>query len=711
MRTPNTIQRSRSCCNTTFRGYTGGVVVEDFLTYGAATEFSPTPYAQSIYPWRQVGDMLFRFVRPVCPAPVLAAIARGDVFVAHNARFEQAIWYWICHKLWGWPNIVHWSCTAARSRYWGLRASLDGATSDLELPNKKDENGKQFINDFCKPRKYKGAKKLGIVKDLWFEPHENPEGWQKGLVYGARDVLAEMDIDQTLPDLPELEQQIWELDFKINTRGLPIDTSLVERAQQFSDYFTEQNNRTFEKITELRPTQRDRVLEYINQREEIETLGDLRSKTLKRITMTDLSPDLQDVINIRMEASRASIKKLESMARCTDEDGNARGLFLYHGAATGRWTAKRVQPQNYIRGNAKVAKVMFDFLEGPWWNAGMVGHNGGPPLDEMPTQPAWIYEAGLRFPRPLSALAQAMRGFIAAPKGKKIVAGDYAQIEARVLAWIAREMWLLQAFRDKVDVYVKFGAEFMYGQRYDDCFLTNAKGEREVTPAFKPKRQVAKSAVLGCGYSMSWRAFIEYCDNVDIMLTEEESKSTIKAYRNAHPRIADYDSGLWARAERAAIAAVGNEGQAVALAHTGIYFHVHRIDSERFWLICTLPSGRHIAYYRPKVELGQRFGRTVEMLSYRREWAGMTFREYTYGGKIVENFVQGIARDICAVGALGAESAGYPVIGLVHDEVVTLCDEGFGSHEELARIMCQLPAWVTDCPVEAEGGTMYRYGK
>ncbi len=593
----------------------------------------------------------------------------------------------------------------------GIRASLDGAASDLEVLNQKNAAGKDFINTFCKPRKWKGAQKLGIIKELWKEPQDDPAGWATGLKYCLEDAFAEADIDAILPELPPFEQAVWNLDFKMNMRGLPVDVEGVSRAIEFSDYYTKLNFKRFDEVTALRPTQRDKVLEYLNQREEIEQLGDLRSKTLKRIVRNELPADLQDVIDIRLESSNASIKKLETMRACTDDDGCARGLFLYGGAHTFRWSAKRIQPQNFKRPDpAKPPQYMFDFLEGPWWSAGQLGHNGGPPLDEMPQQPAWVGEAACRFMRPLGYLGVSMRGFIKAPKGKKIISGDYAQIEARVLAWLARCMWLLQAFKAKEDVYVRFAGDHMYRRPYADYF-EYVDGKRKVRVVFGRERQVAKSAVLGCGFGLGRDKFVEYCDNSDLIITTEESENTIKAYRGAHPEIADYNWGIWARVEKAAIMAASHEGERFQLAGTGLVFHIHRLDSVRYWLICSLPSGRHIAYYRPKVSLGTRFGRTVEKLSFRTEWNGKSYREDTYGGKLVENTVQAIARDICATGALNVEGAGYPIVGLVHDEIISLPDEDFGSHGELCSLMCDLPAWITDLPVEAEGATMLRYGK
>lgn len=626
---------------------------------------------------------------PECPREIRDAIARGDTFVAHNARFEQSIWYWVCHVRWGWPMPELWSCTARRARYWGLRASLDGAASDLELTVQKDKRGKEFIDTFCKPRR----KIKGVIRKPWAEPWEEPVKWQEGLEYCGTDVDVEMGIDDLLPDLPPFEQSIWELDFKMNTRGLPIDVENVDRATVFSEVYTAEAVAKFNAITGLNPTQRDRVLEYINQREEIEELGDLRSKTLRRLITTDFPEDLRDVIDIRLETSKASVKKLIKMRSCTTSDGRARGLFLDYGAHTGRWTAKRIQPQNFTRGNKHTQKAVHAFLER--WG------------------PDWQDKADLIFARPLGALASSMRGFIKAPEGKKIVVGDYAQIEARVLAWLAREMELLEAFRQGKDPYVGFGAKYIYIRDYDDCFEI-VDGRRQVKEDFGKQRQVSKSAVLGAGFGLGKRQFVVYCDNQDIIITEAEAETTITAYRKAHPAICHWETGLWARCERAAIIATTSEGKRIGVRGTDIIFTVHRIDEQRYWLLCYLPSGRHIAYYRPKVRLGTRFGRTKEILSFRTEWVGKSYREDTYGGKLVENIVQGTARDIMALGALNAEAAGYPVIGLVHDEVVTLPDDAFNgdkAHEKLCELMCDLPAWVTDCPIEAEGGTLYRYGK
>ena len=667
--------------------------------------FKVPGYSDNVYPALTEAQLRESTFKVPCPPSILAAIQRGDTFVAHNARFEQAIYYYICHLKWGWPTPLLWSCTAARSRYYGIRASLEGAASDLEVLSQKDERGKQFIKDFCIPRKYVGPKRDGVVKELWYEPHQNPAGWQAGLEYCITDGKAEADIDAVLPDLPPFEQAAWEWDFNINTRGVPIDVQSVERAIAYSDHFTLEANRRFEEITTLRPTQRDRVLEYLQQREEIDDLGDLRSKTLKRLTTADFPEDLRDVIQIRLDCSLASVKKLQTMQRVTDIDGMARGGHLYGGAHTLRWSHKRIQTGNMKRSDPETLTMMFDYLTGNTWAAqpeDPLGVFGGG-LDARDRLP-WVDAAEWRFMRPLASLSVSMKGFIKAIEGHELIDADYSQIEARVLAWLARCMWLLDAFRKGQDPYVKFGAEYMYGKSYDDCFELIGN-KRVVRKDFKRQRQIAKSAVLGAGFGLGKRKFVEYCDNSDLIITEAEADATIGAYREAHPEIVQ----LWARAEAAAIAAVSNPGHRYVLGGTGVSYYTWHIDEERYWLVCELPSGRAIHYYRPKIQMQNYYGKIKEQLTFRTEWVGRSYRESTYGGMLVENFVQGIARDILVVGGLKAEKAGYPSIMLVHDSNVTMPLKGHGSAEHLSSVMCEREEWYTDLPIAAEAKSMERY--
>jgi DNA polymerase len=409
----------------------------------------------------------------------------------------------------------------------------------------------------------------------------------------------------------------------------------------------------------------------------------------------ELPTDLQEVVSIRLDCSRASVKKLQSMIDNTSEDGYARGLFMYYGAHTGRWSGKRLQPHNFIRGDQKQSDNMFRFLDDPSWKHGLNGHS----------VPEWILTADMLFPRPLRTLSMSMRGFIKPPNGI-IMSGDYSQVEARVLAWLAQCSSLLEAYSSGEDVYVRFASDHMYRRSYNDYFTDKGK----VKPAFADERQRAKSAVLGCGFQLGAAGFLKYCDNQDIIITPEDAEFTVKAYRSAYPEISDYGSGLWARTAHVAIKATMNEGEVVPLWGTRVTYQVKRVDAERWWLICTFPSGRHIAYYRPKVDSVDQWGKPV--LSFRTEWRGGTYREQTYGGKLVENMVQGIARDICAVGAINADKAGFTVIGMIHDEIVTVVKESQANYTPLLReCLLDMPDWCQGLPLDAEVKAMSRYSK
>ena len=247
----------------------------------------------------------------------------------------------------------------------------------------------------------------------------------------------------------------------------------------------------------------------------------------------------------------------------------------------------------------------------------------------------------------------------------------------------------------------------MYRRRYSDYFGRDGK----VLSHFADERQRAKSAVLGCGFQLGPPGFQAYCDNMDIIITLEEAERTIKAYRGAYPEICDYNNGLWSRINWCAIEAVRDEGKVVTLWGTELTFHVDRLDDTRYWLLMTLPGGlRHVAYYRPKVDTVNQWGQPV--LSFRSEWMGKSYREETYGGRLTENAVQAIARDICMTGALNASDAGYQVFGTVHDEVLNL--RRIGSHNQLKPLrecLLDLPAHYAGLPLDAEVKDFIRYRK
>lgn len=330
-------------------------------------------------------------------------------------------------------------------------------------------------------------------------------------------------------------------------------------------------------------------------------------------------------------------------------------------------SGRLVQPHNFIRGNLKYEEQLriFDLLQ-------HADH------EIMSTLYEW----------PISAIGACMRGFILPSPGKILRVVDYASIEARVLAWLAEEHWVLQAYIDGLDVY-KLMASGVFNVSYED-----------VT---SEQRRIGKNLVLGCGYSLGGAKFVAYSEKAGVEITEAFAKAAVKSYRTKHPRIVAF----WYDVERAAVTAVREQRDlehAVVLRNLKFY-----IDSQ--WLCIELPQGRCLRYYRPKVVPVEKFGQPSLQLQFKTEFRGRLVSESTYGGKIVENITQAVARDILANGMYEAERSGYPVMGTVHDEILTEQYPDEGSVHELEMVVCRLPKWARGLPIAAEGFESYRYRK
>lgn len=330
-------------------------------------------------------------------------------------------------------------------------------------------------------------------------------------------------------------------------------------------------------------------------------------------------------------------------------------------------SGKGVQPHNFIRGNLKYEEQLriFSLLEKD--DADLID---------------------LLYEWPITAISSCMRGFIIPAKGKILRVVDYASIEARVLAWLAREEWVLQAYIDGLDVY-KVMASQVFKVPYE-----------EVT---SEQRRIGKNLVLGCGYGLGGAKFVAYSEKAGVEIEEAFAKAAVKEYRTKHKKIVQF----WYDVERSAIAAVREQRpyeKPVVLRNLKFYV-------EDRWLCIELPSGRALRYYRPKVVPVEKFGEPSLQLQFKSEFRGRMVSESTYGGKLVENITQAVARDILVNGMFEAERAGYRVLGTVHDEILTEQKPEDGSVKELEKIVCRLPTWASGLPVAAEGFESYRYRK
>lgn len=639
-----------------------------------STEVLMAAYSLDDGPIRQWQPHLRREI----PRDLVSALSNNDVFiVAHNAEFERRI---LIECLAVNVQRARYRCTAARAAAAGLPRSLDGALAALGHPIRKDPRGAAALRKFSRPRK---PTKNNPATRL--RPQDDPETWQVLLEYNAQDIVAEKALDEAIPDLTTREWRYFQYTAKVNDRGLPLDLKTLEGAAKVSSKLEQTAKEETVKITGCNPTQVAKIRDWLAKNKC--PLPNLQLKTIETaLREGGLPSKVATVLALRLEASRASTKKIKAMREVACESGRAHGTILYYGAHTGRFSGKLIQPHNFPRGllstdkkeQAAIASMVLDiFGTGDADLAySLLWHNPPPKISgPQPIQ------------GPMSMLAQSMRGFIRAPNGMWFVVADYAAIEARILAWLANETKLIIAFRNKVDTY-KMMASVLY-----DIPVDQVNSEQ---------RRIGKNLRLGAGYQLGPPRLIEHCEKEEIFIDLEFARKAIKAFRDDNRNTVK----LWYDSEDAAIRAM-QTGKQIQVTKGKNYF----FEPWRDWLLMVLPSGRRLHYYAPKVETVVKFGKPKLQLSYSGYDKGRIVRTSTYGGKLIENAVQSIARDVLMEGMLSAEEAGYPVLASIHDEIVTLRKEGEGSAKELEQVICKMPRWAQEIPLGAEGFVCHRYTK
>lgn len=587
----------------------------------------------------------------------------ADVIEAHNAEFERALLQNCGAVKYGLhiQPLEKWRCSAARAAQHALPRNLAGACEALGLRQQKDREGYSLMMRMCKPQKVSKSCPRG-----WLEDRESVTRLAR---YCMQDVVAERELSQALGDMPERELRVWRLDAKLNARGIRLDLDGCRALIALSEEVTQAYVEEFKALTggTFNPTQRDVLLAWLREDADTE-IDDLKAKTVDAAMKHLPEGKVKRVLEIRRAMSLASVKKLDAMTARASRDGRARGTFLYHGASTGRWSGKGLQPQNFVRDS---------------WDQ-----------EETDTVIAHA-RYGAEFVRmlwnePMAAISRCLRGLITCDDGNELICADFASIEARATAWLAGQENIVQAFRDGKDVYklAACGAFKLQIEQID-----------------KPKRFAGKTIVLACGYQGGYKAFrrMEASQGLNLGLTDDEVKKLIQAWREANPCIVR----LWYDLEAAAITAT-KQRTSVTLGRLAL-----RADDK--WLRVRLPSGRVLFYARPVVRVIDdpfREGKKKEALFFwgvdeRNKWT----EQQTYGGKLTENVVQALCRDLCAEAMLRLEDAGYPVVLTVHDEIGAEVKSGFGSVEQFNKIMCVVPAWAEGMPINAEGWRGRRYRK
>ena len=567
------------------------------------------------------------------------------VKTAYNASFERTC----LARHFGRPMPPEqWRCTMVQAATLGLPGTLGQVGAALGLDQQKMTEGKELIRYFCKPTK-DGVRHL---------PQDAPEKWETFRRYCVRDVDVETDIRHRLARYPrpQAELDAWTLDQRINDRGVRLDPVLVEKALELDAAYTGRLLAEAKAITGLEnPNSGAQLSRWL------ETKG-LQVTSLDKKAVPELlaaAPDdsTRRALQLRQELAKTSVKKYEAMRRGLCEDGRVHNILQFYGAGrTGRWAGRLVQvqnlPQNKLPDLAAARQLVrdgeFDLLE-------MVF--GSPPF----------------------VLSQLIRTAFIPSEGCRFIVCDYSAIEARVLAWLAGEKWVLDVFRGDGLIYEATASQMFHVPK-DDIKKGGPRAD------LRPKGKVA---TLACGYQGSVGALINM-GALESGIPEEELPVIVKHWRKANPHIVRY----WYDVEDAAIRAV--QGEKVALAH-GV-----RFACEGDFLFITLPSGRRLAYYKPELRPEPKFDK-LGLTYLGTDNAKHYTRLKTYGGKLVENITQATARDCLRDAMAALDAAGYPIVFTVHDEVILDTPVGFGSLEEVREIMGRPVPWAPGLPLDAAG--------
>ena len=582
---------------------------------------------------------------------------------AYNAPFE-----WGCLSRYMGRQLppAQWRCTMFHGLYAGYTAGLDATGRALGLPEDKRKlnTGKALIRYFCvpcAPSKANGGRTRNY-------PHHAPERWELFKEYNCQDVTTEMEIERRLSavPVPDFVQKEWETDLIINSRGVAVDMGMVEGALELGA--TVRNTLTTEavKISGLsNPNSVKQLSEWIGEETE-EEVKDLRKDTVaKMLARDDNSPEVQRMLEIRQELGKTSTKKYDAIEQAVCQDGRVRGLLQFYGAnRTGRWAGRLVQVQNLPRTYTEPLELARDLVKGR-------------KLDAL----KWIYGS---VPDTLSQLIRT--AFIAAP-GNVLIDADFSAIEARVISWLAGEEWRLEVFRTHGKIY-EASASQMFGVPIDLI----KKGNPEYA-----LRQKGKVAELALGYQGGTGALINM-GALDMGIPEEDLPDIVRRWRDANKRIRD----LWYKVDAAAVQ-VTTQGGSVGVSSI-ILAHEWDATQGTDYMTITLPSGRKLFYNAPQIGVN-RWGRpsiTYMGVNDKNKWE----RIETYGGKLVENCVQAIARDCLAQAIEHLEAAGLPVIFHIHDEVV-IDIRPFADNEAMlaktVEIMSRPVPWAPGLPLGADG--------
>ncbi|MDF7671139.1 DNA polymerase [Orbaceae bacterium ESL0721] len=646
------------------------------------------------------------------PTEVINRILDPDVLIiAHNSMFDRTVL--VFSKLFAdRPDVIEalkkperWYDTMVQAYAHSLKGSLGDLCEIFKLDNDsaKDKEGKQLVQLFCKPRP-----KTSKIRRATRKTH--PTEWGAFKHYATQDIIAMRELHKRMPTWnlqPKgFEYFLWCLDQTINDRGVCIDATLAKKAIELIEKERKRLAYRSKCLTDNEvqaATQRDAMLRHILNAYGV-TLPDLTAATIeRRLDDPELPQGLKELLLVRQQASTTSTSKYAALIKRSNSDNRLRGTLQFMGAPrTGRWAGRGFQPQNLTRPTLSQAEIDLG-------------------IDAIKTGNADLITDNI-----MQLTSNALRGCICAPKGKKLVVSDLSNIEGRVLAWLAGEDWKIKAFYD-----------YDSGTGHDLYKLSYAKSFGIKPDAVtKDQRQIGKVQELALGYEGGVGAFITfslaYGIDLDAMATsavrtinEEtlaQSKNTFewakknkrtfglsaiayivcdafkRSWREAHPNV----TALWKKVDLAVRSTIHNSNSKPITIN-----NLLTIDRVKAWLRIKLPSGRYLCYPAARIDTNGKIS-YLGQNTYTRKWE----RVNTYGGKLVENITQAIARDVMAWNMPKIEDSGFSIVLTVHDEIITEANDSPAlSSDLLSSLLATIPVWAKGLPLSAAGFESYRYKK
>lgn len=675
------------------------------------------------------------------PAEILAVATSGEpyYFIAHNAPFELAIWNYLCVRKYGWsPLPAHRTyCTMAMAYAMALPGSLENAANATGMTERKDLEGRRLMLQMAAPRRVNAD---GTY--TWWDDEQRKE---RLYAYCKNDVIVERELEKRLQPLSDRERQVWLLDYEINDRGLMLDVATIKRAMTTIASEKKRLDDAIHKVTKGMVKGSSDIINLKDfARFHHVKIDSLAKADIRDALAGELPPAVREALSLRQEGAKSSTAKLKAMWLGASSDNRIRGTMQYHGAGTGRWAGRKIQPHNMPRGELNLSEKDVEdvcaHIDQPDYLSAMHG-------------------------APLTVISDCLRGMIISKKDHDFIVADFSAIEARVLAWLAGQNDVLDVFRSGRDIY-KVAAADIFGVDYD-----------KVT---KDQRAVGKVAILALGYQGGIGAFLvmaigygvdmsvaysslmarataeqitkaenmfkqyvrKKCDLAKAVAADDWSDiplQRVREWAGADPECQSYEvviaadltKQLWRQANASTVdywENLNSAAMAAVMTPKTVYEvkipgqHAHRqvrfIKSGSF-LWCRLPSGRRLCYPYPQIsEIRPPWAEddskeTRPALIYMgvdsrtHAWQ----KQVAYGGLLAENITQAVARDFLVEAMFAVEKAGYKTVFHVHDEIVCEVPQDFGSVEELEQLITAPTAWGFDCPITAEGWRGNRYRK